>query len=69
MSYIFQALIYHISSQHLEVTSEEVHDGKMLKKLVDTASESNNVKGVYDSQSLHRKKLLVLQFIRPANQR
>lgn len=38
----------------LEVTSEEVHDGKMLKKLIDTASENNNVKGaladgMYDS--------------------
>lgn len=41
----------------LEVTTEEVHDGKMYndgKKLVDTASESNNVKGaladgMYDS--------------------
>ena len=30
----------------LEVTSEEVHDGKMLKKLVDSASENNNLKGV-----------------------
>jgi Transposase DDE domain len=29
----------------LEVTSEEVHDGKMLKKLIDNASENNNVKG------------------------
>jgi hypothetical protein len=29
----------------LEVTSEEVHDGKMLKKLVDNASANNNVKG------------------------
>ena len=27
----------------LEVTSEEVHDGKMLKRLVDNASENNNV--------------------------
>ena len=27
-----------------EVASEEVHDGKMLKKLIDTASENNNVK-------------------------
>ena len=26
----------------LEITSEEVHDGKMLKKLVDHASENNN---------------------------
>jgi hypothetical protein len=38
----------------LEVTSEEIHDGKMLKKLVDNASENNNVNGVladgmYDS--------------------
>jgi hypothetical protein len=43
----------------LEVTSEEVHDGKMLKKLVDTASESNNVKGaladgMYDSNKNFR---------------
>jgi hypothetical protein len=30
----------------LEVTSEEVHDGKMLKKLIDNASSANNnVKG------------------------
>src|ERR671930_2520887 len=38
----------------LEVTSEEVHDGKMLNKLVDNASENNCVKrvladGMYDS--------------------
>jgi DDE family transposase len=37
----------------LEVTSEEVHDGKILKKLVDNAS-ANNLKGIladgmYDS--------------------
>lgn len=43
----------------LEVTSEEVHDGKMLKKLVDNASESNNVKGaladgMYDSNKNFR---------------
>ena len=43
----------------LEVTSEEVHDGKMLKKLVDTASESNIVKGavadgMYDSNKNFR---------------
>ncbi len=43
----------------LKVTSEEVHDGKMLKKLVDTASESNNVKGaladgMYDSNKNFR---------------
>ena len=38
----------------LEVTSEEVHDGKMLKKLVDNVSENNKTKrvladGMYDS--------------------
>ncbi|MGH9925294.1 MAG: IS5 family transposase [Nitrososphaeraceae archaeon] len=43
----------------LEVTSEEVHDGKMLKKLVDNASENNSVKGVladgmYDSNKNFR---------------
>ncbi len=46
----------------LEVTSEEVHDGKMLSKLVDNASSAaggNNVKGVladgmYDSNSNFR---------------
>ena len=43
----------------LEVTSEEVHDGKMLKKLVDNASENNNVKGIladgmYDSNNNFR---------------
>jgi hypothetical protein len=32
---------------YLEVTSEEVHDSKMLKKLVDNASKNNdNVKRV-----------------------
>jgi hypothetical protein len=42
----------------LEVTSEEVHDdGKMLNKLVDSASENNNLKGIladgmyYDSNN------------------
>jgi hypothetical protein len=30
----------------LEVTSEEVHDGKILKKLVDNASVNNNLKGI-----------------------
>jgi DDE family transposase len=39
----------------LEVTSEEVHDGKVLKKLVDKASENNDVNrvladGMYDSK-------------------
>ena len=43
----------------LEVTSEEVHDGKMLKKLVDNASENNNLKGIladgmYDSNKNFR---------------
>ena len=43
----------------LEVTSEEVHDGKILKKLVDDASENNKVKrvladGMYDSNNNFR---------------
>ena len=43
----------------LEVTSEEVHDGKILKKLVDNASANNNVKGIlpdgmYDSNNNFR---------------
>ena len=43
----------------LEVTSEEVHDGKMLKKLVDNVSENNKTKrvladGMYDSNSNFR---------------
>lgn len=43
----------------LEVTSEEVHDGKMLKNLVDNASENNKVKrvladGVYDNNNNFR---------------
>ncbi len=43
----------------LEVTSEEVHDGKMLKNLVYNASENNNVKGavadgMYDSNKKFR---------------
>ena len=43
----------------LEVTSEEVHDGRMLKKLVDNASENNKVKrvladGMYDSNNNFR---------------
>ena len=43
----------------LEVTSEEVHEGKMLEKLIDNASENNNVEGVladvmYDSNSNFR---------------
>jgi hypothetical protein len=38
----------------LEVTSEEVHDGKVLNKLIDDASENNKVRsvladGMYDS--------------------
>ena len=40
----------------LEVTSKEVHDGKMLKKLVDNVSENNKTKrvladGMYDSNN------------------
>ena len=43
----------------LEVTSEEVHDGKMLKKLIDNASANNDVKGaladgMYDSNENFR---------------
>ena len=43
----------------MEVTSEEVHDGKMLKNLVDNASENNNLKGIvadgmYDSNNNFR---------------
>ncbi|MFZ0512276.1 MAG: transposase [Candidatus Nitrosopolaris sp.] len=40
----------------IQVTSEEVHDGKVLKKLVEHASESNTLKrvladGIYDSRN------------------
>lgn len=43
----------------LDVTSEEVHDGTMLKKLVDNASENNDIKrviadGAYDSKGNFR---------------
>jgi Transposase DDE domain len=43
----------------LDVTSEEVHDGRMLKKLVDNASENNDVKrvlgdGAYDNKENFR---------------
>ena len=43
----------------MEVTSEEVHDGKVLKKLIDNASENNKVKrvladGMYDSNNNFR---------------
>jgi hypothetical protein len=43
----------------LEVTSEEVHDGRMLKNLVDNVSENNNLKsvladGMYDSNNNFR---------------
>ena len=43
----------------LEVTNEEVHDSKMLKKLVDNASKNNNVKrvladGMYDNNKNFR---------------
>jgi len=43
----------------LEVISEEVHDGEILKKLVDDASENNKVKrvladGMYDSNNNFR---------------
>jgi DDE family transposase len=43
----------------LEVTSEEVHDGKMLKNLIDNPSGNNNLKGIvadgmYDSNNNFR---------------
>ncbi|AFU57886.1 putative transposase, IS4 family [Candidatus Nitrososphaera gargensis Ga9.2] len=43
----------------LEVTSEEVHDGKVMKKLVKGASENNGIKrvladGAYDSKKNFR---------------
>ena len=43
----------------MEVTSEEVHDDKVLKKLIDNASENNKVKrvladGMYDSNKNFR---------------
>ena len=52
----------------LEVTSEEVHDGRMLKNLVDNASENNNLKGIladgmYDSNNNFR--YLSMKHIKP----
>lgn len=52
----------------LEVTSEEVHDGNMLKNLVDNASKNNKVKnvladGMYDSNNNFR--YLANHHIRP----
>ena len=52
----------------LEVTSEEIHDGKMLKKLVDNASENNDVKcvladGMYDNNNNFRH--LSKNYIKP----
>jgi Transposase DDE domain len=43
----------------MDVTSEEVHDGKVLKKLIDNASENNKIKrvladGMYDSNKNFR---------------
>lgn len=43
----------------LEVTTEDVHDGKMLNTLVDNSSESNHVNsvladGMYDSNNNFR---------------
>jgi hypothetical protein len=54
----------------LEVTNEEVHDGEMLKYLVDNASENNNVKGaladgMYDSNNNFR--YLSKNHIKPSN--
>jgi len=52
----------------LEGTSEEVHDGNMLKKLVDNASEKNSLKsvfadGTYDSNNNFR--YLLKKHIKP----
>ena len=52
----------------MEVTSEEVYDGRMLKNLVDNASENNKVErvladGMYDSNNNFR--YLSLKNIRP----
>jgi Transposase DDE domain len=40
----------------LEVTSEEVHDNKMLKKIVDNASKNNDVKRVLADGTYNSKK-------------
>jgi hypothetical protein len=40
----------------LEVTSEEVHDGNRLKKLVDNASENNDVKRVIADRAYDNKE-------------
>jgi hypothetical protein len=40
----------------LEVTSEEVHDGNRLKKLVDNASENNDVKRVIADRAYNDSK-------------
>ena len=53
----------------MEVTSEEVHDGKVLNKLIDNASENNKVKrvladGMYDSNKNFR--YLSKNHIKPA---
>ena len=53
----------------MEVTSEEIHDGKVLKKLIDNASENNKVKrvladGMYDSNKNFR--YLSKNHIKPA---
>ena len=40
----------------MEVTSEEVHDGKVLNKLIDNASENNKVKRVLADGMYHSNK-------------
>ena len=47
----------------LEVSNEEVHDGKMLKNLVDNASEGIVADGMYDSNNNFR--YLSMKNIRP----
>jgi len=52
----------------LEVTSEEVDDGKILTKLIDITSENNKVKrvladGMYDS--INNLKVLIFRYNQP----
>ena len=53
----------------MEVTREEVHDGKVLKKLTDNASKNNEVErvladGMYDSNNNFR--YLLKNHIKPS---
>jgi hypothetical protein len=49
-SYLWYTYLTYVRKKKIvtmEVTSEEVHDGKVLKKLIDNASKNNNVKSVH----------------------